>query len=111
MNKLTPCNQKAICNNLKLVFKSNDINKLNNPTYKFVMNMSGFIAHYDLYGFRAEYENRLDDFAVELITGASNPEYWSTKWFIDQYGEEYCQAKTNTLIEIAQIAKSYLQIN
>jgi len=50
-------NTKAIINNLKHIFKSKDIGKLNNPTYKFVMNLGGFIAHYDINGFKSAYQD------------------------------------------------------
>ena len=52
-----PHNVKAILNNIELVFKSRDSSKLNNPAYKFIMNIDGFIAHYDLEGFKSYYRD------------------------------------------------------
>ena len=51
MHELKPYNSKAILNNIELVLKTGDSQKLNNPTYSFIMLMSGFIAHYNLMGF------------------------------------------------------------
>jgi hypothetical protein len=34
-----------------------DIEMLNNTGYKFIMSCSGFIAHYDLNGFKSTYSN------------------------------------------------------
>ena len=50
-------NTKAIINNLKQVFETKDIERLNGPTYKFLMNLGGFIAHYDINGFKQAYRN------------------------------------------------------
>lgn len=53
LTPLTPRQQTLIVNNV--VAACENIEKLNKTGYKFIMNASGFIAHYDLYGFRATY--------------------------------------------------------
>lgn len=50
---LTPAQQARIVSNI--VTACHDITKLNEPAYKFIMNCSGFIAHYDRGGFMAHY--------------------------------------------------------
>jgi hypothetical protein len=58
-NVLTPLTERqktVIVNNV--VRACSDIHKLNRQGYKFVHNASGFIAHYDLHGFIATYEDR-----------------------------------------------------
>jgi len=45
-----------ILKNLELVFKTKNINKLNKSTYKFLC-LNGFIAHYDINGFKAYYQD------------------------------------------------------
>jgi hypothetical protein len=53
---LTPYTERQktlIVNNI--VRACGDIEKLNRTGYKFINLASGFIAHYDLYGFRAAY--------------------------------------------------------
>ena len=58
--KWKPYNVKAILNNFELVLKSKNIDKLNKPTYNFIIQCSGFIAHYDLYGFKHYYQDLRD---------------------------------------------------
>lgn len=50
-----PYNVSAIVKNVEQVFKNGDISLLNNPTYKFIINSMGFIAHYALGGFQGVY--------------------------------------------------------
>lgn len=47
-----------------------DINKLNNTGYKWIMQAQGFIAHYNLYGFRQAYAVR-GGLAHDIIRNAS----------------------------------------
>lgn len=53
LTPLTPRQQTLIVNNI--VAACGDIEKLNKTGYKWLNLASGFIAHYDLYGFRAAY--------------------------------------------------------
>ncbi|MCI0560208.1 MAG: hypothetical protein MN733_17105 [Nitrososphaera sp.] len=66
-NTWKPYNVQAIIRNVELVFKTSSIEKLNQPTYKFITLHMGFIAHYDLYGFQAHYQD-LRDFCAKLQT-------------------------------------------
>lgn len=50
---LTEQQQKTIARNV--IAACSDIRKLNATGYKFLSNCAGFIAHYDLNGFKAEY--------------------------------------------------------
>ena len=52
---LTPRQETLIVNNV--VAACDDINKLNRTGYRFINLASGFIAHYDLYGFIAHYSS------------------------------------------------------
>ncbi|GIK43876.1 MAG: hypothetical protein BroJett011_77090 [Chloroflexota bacterium] len=60
-----PYNVKALVRNVELVFKSGSIERLNEPTYKFITLHMGFIAHYNLHGFQAVYQD-LRDFCQKL---------------------------------------------
>jgi len=53
LKPLTDIQQTRIVNNI--VAACRDIEKLSEPGYKFIMNCSGFIAHYDRHGFMAHY--------------------------------------------------------
>jgi len=99
-----PLNSKAIVNNIEQVFKNNDINKLNKPTYKFVMNLSGFIAHYDLYGFQNYYQD-LREFAKDLLNSCSelDADYKLDDDFIKWYGRAYCQSGKEAIDGIREV--------
>jgi len=56
---LTPRQETLIVNNV--VAACDDIRKLNRTGYKFINLCSGFIAHYDLYGFIAYYTAEFGD--------------------------------------------------
>jgi len=104
-----PYNVKAILNNVNLVFKSRDIDKLNNPTYKFIMNVSGFIAHYNLQGFKSRYAD-----LRELITDL-NPEYLRSDAqrtetdtdFQVWYGETYNKSEADIKRGLADLSEQY----
>ena len=53
LQPLTTTQQKNIARNI--VSACQNIDKLNGPGYRFIMNCSGFIAHYDINGFKAHY--------------------------------------------------------
>jgi hypothetical protein len=53
MEPLTKRQQQLIARNI--IAACRDIEKLNGTGYRFIMNCSGFIAHYDINGFKAAY--------------------------------------------------------
>jgi hypothetical protein len=63
-----------IVNNFRKVLTTGNIQFLSKQTYEFIMNSSGFIAHYDLFGFRAEYEHT-PQLAREIMQNRNNNLY------------------------------------
>lgn len=55
MKPLTPRQKTLIVNSFKTVFLTGDIEKLTPAAYKYIYQASGFIAHYNLHGFRDAY--------------------------------------------------------
>lgn len=47
--------EKRHLSNIKSILKNKDITLLNKPTYQYLNLLSGFIAHYNLYGFQNHY--------------------------------------------------------
>lgn len=93
---------KRIINNVVTVIKSGDIEKLSKRSYNFLMSCSGFIAHYNVYGFRNYYENtnelRLDILNNQrynqynnFIVGEQNAEYYHQKR--DIYNAIVCEIR------------------
>jgi len=63
-----------IVSSIRKVFQTEDINHLTKSAYDFLNLSSGFIAHYNLYGFRGYYDN-VNDLKRQL---ANN--YCSNQW-------------------------------
>ena len=63
-----------IVSSIRKVFQTEDINNLTKSAYNFLSLSSGFIAHYNLYGFRGHYDD-VNDLKREL---ANN--YCSNQW-------------------------------
>jgi hypothetical protein len=57
MELKTPRQITLIVNSLRRVFETNDINELTKAAYNYLYLASGFIAHYNLAGFRDYYSN------------------------------------------------------
>ena len=102
---LKPYNSKAILSNIELVLKTGDSSKLNNPTYTFINLMSGFIAHYDLYGFQANYSD-VSELSSELLDSinAYTPDY---NYEVEQYGNAYADSKKAIYQALPTIIKKY----
>ena len=107
-----PYNVSAILQNVESIFKNNDIEKLNEPTYRFLTNMSGFIAHYNRDGFMSVYRN-VSDLAAKLdndifLHEADRIETDSdfNKW----YGEAYNKSKAELHRGLHALARKYYPI-
>lgn len=57
MKPITPRQKSMIVSSFKKVFATGDIENLTNNAYKYIYLASGFIAHYNLYGFREAYRD------------------------------------------------------
>ena len=55
MKPFTTTQQTRIVNNIVAAIAM-DISKLNGPAYRFISGCPGFIAHYDINGFKAHFE-------------------------------------------------------
>jgi len=57
MKPITPRQKSMILSSFKKVFATGDIENLTNTAYRYIYLASGFIAHYNLYGFRDAYRD------------------------------------------------------
>lgn len=57
MKPITPRQKSLILSSFKRVFATGEIENLTNTAYKYIYLASGFIAHYNLYGFRDAYRD------------------------------------------------------
>ena len=100
--------------NIREVFRSGDIGKLDKYTYNFIHQHMGFIAHYDLYGFQCEYAD-IKEFREKLQTSeySRDPAY-NLRWadqcesdsdFIKWYGAAYCKSKAEGIRRIILVAR------
>lgn len=104
-----PENVKAILNNIELVLKTKDSAKLNGTAYTFIMNISGFIAHYDLHGFRANYED------LRGLINKLDPDFLRSDAFRDEtdsdfrqwHGEAYNKSNADIKRGLADLSEKY----
>ena len=111
MNILKPYNSIAILKNIKTIFLTKDINKLNKPTYNFLSSMSGFIAHYNLTGFQNNYRD-LRDLINDLKNSSdfNDPEREvRDPFFAASYGREYPKSKVAILLGLPALINQYEQ--
>ena len=107
---------RSITRSVKSVLESHDMWKLTKVAYEFIILKHGFIAHYDLGGFCATYENDIDGFANNLLHGegygydnlreADRQE--NDAQFNEWYGAEYCKGSGRTMREICTIAERFI---
>jgi len=96
MNLLTPMQESRIINNVISACKN--IEKLNSQGYKFINLASGFIAHYNLEGFKGYYsENSLKNAILEN----ARFNQWNNFSSLDRDFDYYMQKKKiyNTIVE------------
>jgi hypothetical protein len=58
-------NKESIISNINKIFRTGDINYLSKQTYHFLITYTGFIAHYDINGFKSTYQD-VDRFAMSI---------------------------------------------
>lgn len=100
-------NKNGIKKSIESVIKSKDIEKLSKDTYDFTMNLGGFIAHYDINGFKWEYTNTAD-FVRDLQNSSDikRPDYYiNDRFFSEGEQSEYYADKSEILRFIADIVK------
>lgn len=109
MKNWEPIKTKAILASVEKIFQTKDIKHLTEDAYKLIMNMSGFIAHYDRHGFMHNYED-LRELINDLLRSydCTNPERMiRDKWFQNQYGIAYCKSKVDAYKGICKLAEKY----
>ena len=98
-------NAKGIKTNIAKVISKGDINLLNQDTYKFINILSGFIAHYDIDGFKDYYSN-FNTFLDDLRNSFDilNPQRYNYDQFFSKSDQkEYYNQKCEVIQFIADI--------
>lgn len=103
MNKLKPYNSNRIISNVKKVLKTRDMNDLSKQAYDFLYQQSGFIAHYNHYGFIEYYKDNIEQFILDMMGFNKDADYFGGAWFRDKYGDEYVDSKVATLRGIYEL--------
>lgn len=104
---LTPLTQKqstTIANNIVKCIKTNNINHLTSTAYKFISICGGFIAHYDLQGFKDYYSNNIHEFHDEILRNKMN---CNTNYIIGEKNYEYYKSKADTYKLIYEQVKEF----
>jgi hypothetical protein len=106
---MKPINVKSTLANIELVLKTCDISKLNATGYNFLYLMSGFIAHYDINGFKAYYEDveqLLNDIA-DSYDFKNAERYIADGFFSKGKDQAYYQSKNDVLIGLRELKNKY----
>lgn len=108
-------NVKAIVASVQRVFNGVGIDALTKNAYQFITLHMGFIAHYDLNGFKYAYED-LKEFSKALLTSEySRDEHYNLREadrqendtdFKKWYGEAYQKSVAKTIRAIVEVADS-----
>ena len=101
----TPAQIQRIVNSVKRVFEKNDIQQLTKQAYEFLYLSSGFIAHYNLYGFQSTYEN------VDLLARDILDNKCMNQWSNFHEGEEdyeYMMQKKDIYNQLVKLADKHL---
>lgn len=93
-------NANAITNNVKKVINSGNIDNLSKASYNFISGISGFIAHYNIDGFK-DYYNDVDTFIMDLKNSTDLTDYnrYINDAFFqkDEHSKDYYTSKSKTL--------------
>lgn len=113
-----PVDVKLLVNNVSLVFRRRDIEKLNQRSYRFVTGKMSFIAHYNNDGFKAEYRE-LILFARCLLRGewgvddgfnSKQAALWQKDHVFElHFGKLYCQSVAEAIRGIVAVAEKFLK--
>lgn len=93
---LVPLTQKqstAIANNIVKCIKNNDMSLLTKSAYQFISICGGFIAHYDLQGFKDYYSDNINEFYEEILRNKMN---CHTNYLTNEKNYEYYKSKADT---------------
>lgn len=105
MKLLTTSEVNGIVRSVKSVFAHDDIGKLTKPAYKFLYLSYSFIAHYNLHGFRFQYQY-VPDLAEKIIQNQA-----MNQWDNFRRGErdyEYYMQKKQIYNQLVELSKLYL---
>jgi hypothetical protein len=100
MESISPRQKSLIVNSFKRVFSTGNIDHLTSSAYRYIYLASGFIAHYDLHGFRDAYRN-VEDLKRNIKQNASN-NMWGNFSPADR-DYEYYQSKADVYRSILSL--------
>jgi hypothetical protein len=102
MIKITQKDADLIVKNITSVIKSRNIEKLNKRGYNFLYLCQGFIAHYNIRGFKGAYKN-VEDLIDNLLRN-KNFNQWEN-FRVGEKDAEYYHSKRDIYNIILQVIK------
>lgn len=106
MKPITAKQKEAILRSFRAVFKFHDIAKLTKAGYNFIYLAGGFIAHYDIEGFRSFYYDPME-LALDIV-GNSRLNQWDNFSPSDEH-YAYYMSKREVYNEIEKLAVAYFK--
>ena len=103
-------NEKSILKSVKKILRTGDIEYLTKDSYDLVMSLSGFIAHYNIEGFKEYYRDvRRLWHDLPRSHDIINPNrYANERWFQESEQKEYYTTKSNILNGIVALLENIL---
>lgn len=108
MQLKSPSEVKSIVASFSKIFKTRDSGNLTKAAYGFIHIASGFIAHYDIHGFREEYSN-VNQLRQEIFANADMNQLSNFRTGERDY--EYYMQKRDIYNQIVAIASEGLYDN
>lgn len=102
MKAITPRQKSLILSAFKRVFATGDIENLTSAAYKYIYIASGFIAHYNLNGFRDAYQD-VSRLRSDILANAQR-NAWRNFSPVDQ-GYDYYMSKADVYRGLVALAK------
>jgi hypothetical protein len=100
MKPYTPRQKALIVSSFKRIFQTNDINNLTPTAYRYIYQAGGFIAHYNLHGFRDAYQN-VSDLKQDILQN-QQINRWSN-FYPGEENYDYYQSKGEVYAEIVRL--------
>lgn len=102
MKAITPRQKSLILSSFRRVFSTGDIENLTNTAYKYIYLASGFIAHYNLYGFRDAYRD-ISHLRADILDNARSNNWGNFRPSDKDY--DYYMSKADVYRGLVELAK------
>lgn len=80
------CQGRGVVVDFRRLLTTGDVEKITPRLWRALIQHGGFIAHYDLHGFRTTYRDRLTELLQGECYSLTDPECWARKGYLKESG-------------------------